>query len=389
MPPRLRFDSVIVCALTALLLAGCNGEQPDKAEATEVSAPAVVAVIEAKPETVTIADELPGRVIAFRSAEIRPQVSGIIQKRLFEQGSEVDAGQALFQINSAPFKADVDSAAAALQRARAALVRVQAKYDRSRQLVESNAVSRDSHDNAVADLAQAKATVAEALAMLQRRELDLEFATIRAPIAGRIGPALSSEGVLVSTATNVLATIQQIDQVYIDVRQPASQLDVIREALASGQLAANSELPVAIYAASGKPYPVAGRALFSDISVDPATGNLTVRVLVQNPDRLLLPGMYVRAQVPRGVLRNALLVPQEAVVRDLTGRAQLVIVSDGISKRRHVELGDLFEGRYIVRTGLEPGETVIVQGQERIQDGGVVKVVAYAQAVAQANTRAE
>lgn len=379
--------SVLLSTVVAAFLAACSEEkaQPGADAAQGAVPPALVTVISVKPETVTIADELPGRVAAFRTAEIRPQVGGIIEKRLFEQGSEVAAGQELFQINAEPFKADVDSAAAVLQRSEAGLVRSQTKFDRAKQLVETKAISREAYEDAVADLAQAKANVAEGRSTLQRRRLDLAFATVRAPIAGRIGQALASEGALVSASgTNALALVQQIDQVYVDVRQPASQIDVIRAAAKSGQLDDASRIPVAIFAASGKPYPMTGRALFSDISVDPGTGNVTVRVEVQNPDRILLPGMYVRARLPRGVRHDALLVPQEAVVRDPTGRPQLVIVDDQKhGARRDVELGETVEGRTIVMSGLKADETVVVQGQERVQDGVPLEVTPFGGATAQ------
>lgn len=374
----------LVTVMTTLFLACCNeSASPDKVTSQGASPP-LVAVISVKPETITLTDELPGRVAAYRTAEIRAQVGGIIEKRLFEQGSEVHANQDLFQISAAPFKTEVDSAAAGLQRAEAGLVRSQAKFDRSKQLVETKAVSRGSYDDAVADLAQAKANVAEARATLQRRHLDLDFATVRAPIAGRIGQSLVSEGALVSTSgTNALAIIQQIDQVYVDVRQPASQFDLIREAAASGQLEYALKIPVVLLSASGKPYPITGRALFSEISVDPGTGNVTVRVEVKNPDWLLLPGMYVRARLPRGVRHDALLVPQEAIVRDPLGRPQLVIVGDNRTvKRRAVEIGETIDRRIIVSAGLSAGESVVVQGQDRVQEGATVETSPFISPVA-------
>lgn len=375
-----RFQKISVCTLAALLLVGCNDQQSGDAGSGAGAFPAaVVSVISAAPETVTLVDELPGRVTAFRTAEIRPQVGGIIERRLFDEGAEVEAGQLLFQIDPAPFKADADSAAAALQRTGAALVRAQTKFDRASDLITSKAISRDAYEDAVADLAQAKANVAEAQATLQRRQLDLGFASVKSPISGRIGSALIGEGALVSASgTNALAVVQQIDRVYVDLRQPAVQIDAIREAAAAGQLADASRTAVALFAATGKQYPVAGRALFSDISVDPGTGNVTVRVEVPNPDRVLLPGMYVRARLPRGVRRDALLVPQEAVVRDITGRPQLVIVGENKQgSRRNVELGPIVGGRYIVTTGLKAGETVVVQGQERVQDGMALELTPF------------
>ena len=221
---------------------------------------------------------------------------------------------------------------------------------------------------------------------MQRRRLDLDFATVRAPIPGRIGQAMVSEGALVSASGAIaLATIQQIDKVYVDVRQPASQLDVIREAEASGQLHAPSRIPVDILGASGKRYPVTGKALFSEIGVDPGTGNVSVRVEVDNPDGLLLPGMFVRARLPRGVREGALLVPQEAVVRDSFGRPQLVIVAaDKTAARRAVVIGETIDGRTIITSGLKAGETVVVRGQDRVQDGSPVEAAAFVASTASA-----
>ncbi|UTD25590.1 efflux RND transporter periplasmic adaptor subunit [Bradyrhizobium sp. WD16] len=386
MTSQLRSPGSLLAILAALGLAGCGQPQSDETSAQVGAPPARVTVLSVKPETVILVDELPGRVAAFRTAEIRPQVGGILEKRLFEQGAEVEAGQAMFQINSDAFKAEVGSAVAALQRVEAGLVRAQGRFDRAKQLVPTNAISREAYDDAAADVAQAKANVAEAQAALQRKNLDLAFATVRAPISGRTGQALVSEGALASvSSTTPLATIQQIDQVYVDVRQPASRIDAIREAGRSGQLDDASKLPVAIVAASGKAYPVTGRALFSDISVDPGTGSVTVRVEVQNPDRILLPGMYVRARMPRGVRHNALLVPQEAVVRDPAGTPQLVVVDD--RKRaalRVVGLGEIVDRRYIVTSGLQAGETVVVQGQERAKNDAVVDAVPFSATAAQA-----
>ncbi|MBB4399154.1 efflux RND transporter periplasmic adaptor subunit [Bradyrhizobium sp. ERR14] len=372
---------------TALLVAGCSGEQSSDTPAAppEVSLP-FVTVLTVKPEAVTLADELPGRVAAYRTAEIRPQVGGIIEKRLFDEGSEVQAGQGLFQINPDPFKAEVDSAAAVLQRAESSLMRFESKFDRARQLVTSNAISRDAYDDAIANLAQAKANVAEARAILQRRKLDLAFTIIRAPISGQIGPALVTEGALVSAnGAKALAIVQQIDRVYVDIRRPSVQIEAIRESVQSKQLDCLSKVPVEIIATSGKPYPVTGRALFADVNVDPGTGNVTVRVEMQNLGRFLLPGMYVRARLPRVVRHSALLVPQEAVIRDLMGRAQLIIVEQNkLATRRPINVGEVVDGRYIVTSGLKAGDVVVVQGQERVQDGATVHSQPFKHAAVQA-----
>lgn len=371
--------TIMIFAIPAMALAGCGQGSSETVPSGRDASHPLVSVISVSKQTVTITDELPGRVAAFRTAEIRPQVGGIIEKRLFEQGAEVTAGQPLFQINPAPFKADVDVAEAALARTEANLVRAQGKFERAKVLLETRAISREAYDDTVADLAQGKANVAEAKAALQRRRLDLAFATIRAPISGRVGQALASEGALVAVSgTNPLAVVQQIDRVYVDVRQPSSQFDVIREATKAGSDDL-SKIPVVIRSASGTPYPMKGRVLFSDISVDPGTGNVTVRTEVENPDRILLPGMYVRARLPRGIRQDVLLVPQEAIVRDVSGQSQLVII-DAAKKalRRSVTLGELVDGRNIVTSGLQPGETVVVQGQDRAPDGTIVDAQPFA-----------
>ncbi|PWV91687.1 efflux RND transporter periplasmic adaptor subunit [Phyllobacterium myrsinacearum] len=370
---------IVFAVVVAASLAACGRNTAAETAPNDAAPSATVSVMQINPAAVTIADELPGRVSAFRTAEIRPQVGGIIEKRMFEQGSEVVAGQPLFQINAAPFKADVDSADAALQRAEATLVRTEAQVERARSLIASKAISPQSYEDAVAQQAGAKADVAGARAALERRRLDYNFASVKAPIPGRIGQELVTEGALVSpTDAKPMATIQQIDQVYVDVRQPAAQLDVIRAAARSGELEDASKVPVVILAANGTPYPVTGRALFSDISVDPGTGNVMVRVLVDNRDRVLLPGMYVRTRLPRGNKPAALLVPQQAVVRDGSGRPQLQVINDAKQVQvRQVQLGDVVNGQYVITSGLKAGETIVVEGQDRIQEGVALKTVAY------------
>ncbi|WP_448951230.1 efflux RND transporter periplasmic adaptor subunit [Labrys neptuniae] len=373
--PRLR----TLLLLLALSCAWTAGRAASAEEAgTEDAKGALVAVSQAKPETVTIFDELPGRVSAYRTADIRPQVGGIIERRLFQQGSEVVQGQPLYQIATAAFQADVDMAAAALLRAEAVLERARRAHERAERLIKVKAISAESYDDAIAGLAQANAGVAEAKATLERRKLDLGFSTVRAPIGGQTGRSLVSEGALAAANdTNALTTIQQIDKVYVDILQPAASIEAVREAARSGMLDDASKLPVDIFAADGRRYPLSGRALFSDISVDPGTGNLMVRVLVDNPDRILLPGMYVRARLPRGIRKDVLLVPEQAVVRDAAGQPQVVVVIDGKPDRRAIRLGDVVAGRVIVRSGLNAGETYVVQGQERAQAGETLRAVPF------------
>ena len=360
----------------ALLLAACSAQE--QAPAPEIQ----VSVLKVKTEPVALFDELPGRVVAYRVAEIRPQVGGIVQRQLFEQGSEVRAGQPLFQINAAPFQADANTSAAALQRAQATFARARLQEERLRPLVDADAISRQSYDDARVARDQAAADVAEARAALARRRLDVGFARITSPISGRIGEALVTEGALVSANdANPLATVHQIDQVYIDVRQPVARIETMRAAIEAGT--ADENAPVEILSTEGQPYPVKGRMLFSGITVDPSTGNAVVRVLVPNPDRRLLPGMFVRARLPRTFEPQAITVPQQAVRRDPSGKAQVFVVdAEGQVTTRDVVVGDVVEGRYVVSRGLRAGETVVVEGQDKVKPDVPVKPIAWRPAAA-------
>ncbi len=322
------------------------------------------------PSKLDITEDLPGRVVAFRTAEIRAQVSGIVHRRLFEQGAEIKAGQPLFQINPAPFKADVDSAAAALQRTEAASARARVQVDRLRPLVEAEAVSRQVYDDAASLRDQAAADVAQAKATLARKQLDLEFAAVGAPISGRIDQALVTEGALIGpTDANPMARVQQIDQVYVDVRQPASALTPLRDAIAATGRSGGAGLPAAILRSGGAPDRTAGRILFSGVNVDPGTGDVLLRILVANPQRQLLPGMFVQARVPRGSLPDALMVPQQAVLRG-GNESRVWIVGEG--NKAHatkVQLAELVDRHYRVVGGLQPGQKIVVEGMERLSDG--------------------
>ncbi|MDV5766092.1 efflux RND transporter periplasmic adaptor subunit [Stenotrophomonas maltophilia] len=353
---------VALIAALALAMTACSAP-----EATPEAAPRV-SVVTVGPQFVQRDDELPGRVAAVRTAQIRAQVGGIVQRRLFEQGAEVRAGQALFQIDPAAFRADVDSALAALQRSEAALGRSRVQSQRLHALAAAQAVSQQHRDDASAEYEQARAAVNEARAILARRQLDLRYATVSAPIAGRIDQALVTEGALVGVAdAEPMAVVQQIDQVYVDVRQPAVQLESLQRSAGGG------ELPVTIIGAAGKPLPERGQMLFSGINVDARTGDVILRILVDNPHRQLLPGMYVRAKVPRGAPASALTVPQQAVLRSAGGQAYAwVIGGDGKAVIRTLEVDGSVDRQWLVRTGLKAGEKVVVEGQERLQEGVVV-----------------
>ncbi|MCD5360319.1 efflux RND transporter periplasmic adaptor subunit [Chromobacterium aquaticum] len=358
----------ICCLLTATLLTACG-----QAEQHAAPQPLPVLTQTAQAAPLKLSEDLPGRVAALRVAEIRPQVSGIVLRRQFEQGTEVRAGQPLFQINPAPFKAEVDTAAAALQRAEAALARAKVQTARLKPLVETDAISRQVYDDAVSQRDQAAADVAQARAALARRQLDLKFSSVEAPISGRIDQALVTEGALVGGADGApMARIQQIDQVYVDVRQPAAALEAVRQSLAAQPDSSGHGLPVSILRDNGAPYGLNGRILFSGVNVDAGTGDVLLRVLVDNPERRLLPGMFVRARVPRAQYADALTVPQQAVVR-IGGKTQLWTVDAKNQARLSVvELGELANRQYRIRSGLRAGQKVVVEGMERLADGAAV-----------------
>ena len=348
-----------------LILQGCGSEQATQVEA----APAKVSVLNIQPQSVNFSENLPARVQAFRTAEIRPQVGGIIEKVLFTQGSEVKAGQALYKINSEIFQADVNSNQASLNKAEAEVARLKVQLARYEQLLPSNAISKQEVSNAQAEYRQALADVAQMKALLTRQNLNLQYATVRAPISGRIGQSFVTEGALVSQGdTNTMATVQQIDKVYVDVKQSISEYERLQVALQSGELSANNEKTVRISNSHGQPYKVSAKMLFEDINVDPETGDVTIRIEVQNPERKLLPGMYVRVNIDRASVPQALLVPAQAIQRNINGDPQVYVINaKGKADIRPIELGQQYEQYYIANKGLKTGDKVVVEGVERIQ----------------------
>ncbi|MFQ1691074.1 efflux RND transporter periplasmic adaptor subunit [Aeromonas veronii] len=362
-----RYAGALLAVIAAFGLAGCD-VAPQEQEAPALPQ---VSVLTLTGRELVISEELPARVAALRSADIRAQISGIVQRRLFEQGAEISAGTVLFQINPAPFKADVDSAAAALQRAEAVLARARIQIERLRPLLRTDAISRQTYDDAISQRDQAAADVAQARATLARHQLNLQFASVEAPIAGRIDQALVSEGALVSpTDTTPMARIQQIDQVYVDVRQPASVLESLRQQAGSTA----PELAVEILGSNGKPLGMQGRILFSGIEVDAGTGDVLLRVLVDNPERRLLPGLYVQARIPRARYANALTVPQQAVVRTSGQTSVWVVDGQGQAQLVPVNTAELVSSQYRIASGLSAGQQVVIEGIDRLTPG--VQVIA-------------
>ncbi|MGL5482284.1 MAG: efflux RND transporter periplasmic adaptor subunit, partial [Aeromonas veronii] len=356
------YAGALLAAIAAFGLAGCYVAPQEQ----EAPAPPQVSVLTLTGRELVISEDLPARVAALRSADIRAQISGIVQRRLFEQGAEISAGTVLFQINPAPFKADVDSAAAALQRAEAVLARARIQIDRLQPLLRTDAISRQTYDDAVSQRDQAAADVAQARATLARHQLNLQFASVEAPIAGRIDQALVSEGALVSpTDATPMARIQQIDQVYVDVRQPASVLESLRQQAGSTA----PELAVEILGSNGTPLGMQGRILFSGIEVDAGTGDVLLRVLVDNPERRLLPGLYVQARIPRARYANALTGPQQAVVRTSGQTSVWVVDGQGQAQLVPVNTAELVNSQYRIASGLSAGQQVVIEGIDRLTPG--------------------
>ncbi|WP_284115027.1 efflux RND transporter periplasmic adaptor subunit [Acinetobacter pittii] len=358
------------------VLNGCGNEQVS--DQTQVST-AKVTVISIQPQSINFSENLPARVHAFRTAEIRPQVGGIIEKVLFAQGSEVKAGQPLYKINSETFEADVNSNRAGLNKAEAEVNRLKIQLERYQQLLPSNAISKQEVSNVEAQYRQAIADVAQMKALLARQNLNLQYATVRAPISGRIGKSFVTEGALVSQAdSNTMATIQQIDRVYVDVKQSIGEYERLQAALQSGELSANNQKAVQILNSLGQPYNVTAKMLFEDINVDPETGDVTIRIEVTNPERKLLPGMYVRVNIERASVPQALLVPEQAIQRNMNGDPQVYVVNaKGGADVRSVELGQQYEQFYLINKGLKSGEKVVVEGIERIQPNQKLAISAW------------
>lgn len=367
---------LLVLIPLAAALVGC-GKDAAAASQTATPPPTEVAIVTIRTEPLTVDDELPGRVAAFRVAEVRPQVGGIVRSRKFEGGETVRAGQSLFQIESSPYRAEVAGASAALERSRAALALAELESERNSRLFESGSTSRRTLDGAEATRALAAAEVAQATAALQRSRINLRFANVTAPIEGQIGVARVTEGALVTPADpSPLAVIQQIDQVYVDVRQPAHRFDELREAARRGDLVGGESTEVTVLSSTGEPYDLQGRLLFSDITVDPGTSEVTLRALVPNEGGRLLPGMFVRVRVARGTDPQAIVIPQQAVQRGPGGDEQVVVVgADGKAALRTIVTGRVVQGRYVVRSGLEAGDRVVVEGQDRVRPGDPVRTV--------------
>jgi membrane fusion protein (multidrug efflux system) len=338
-----------------------------------------VATITIQSQRIALTTELPGRTSPYLVAEIRPQVNGIIQKRQFREGSDVQAGQLLYQIDPAPFQAAFDSAKASLGKAQANLPAIRSKAERYKELIVDKAVSQQDYDDAAAAVDQALAEIEYWKAQVAAARINLGYTRVTAPISGRIGRSSVTDGALVTAyQAAFLATIQQLDPIYVDVTQSSAELLRLRRNLVSGRLSADEKngRTVRILLEDGTPYPLEGKLQFRDVTVDPATGSYTVRIVVPNPEHLLLPGMFVRAVVQEGIAEQAILVPQQGVSRNPKGEPIALIVDDlGKVQQRILTLNRAIGDQWLVASGLSAGESLIVEGMLNVRPGAAVRAV--------------
>lgn len=339
-----------------------------------------VSVVTVEPTPTEVYSELPGRVEAIQDAQIRARVTGIVKEINFEQGSEVKEGQLLFTIDPAPYEADLNRARAELQRAEADAVSARLQAERYAKLIKSNAISRQEYDNAVAAAKQAEAAIAAGRAAVTSAEINLGYTRVESPIDGRIGKSLVTEGALVSAQNATqMATVQQLSRVYVDITRSTTQLFMLRKAMEAGILkeSGNGKVAVQVLLEDGSVYPHTGTLLFSGVTVDPSTGQVTLRAEFENPDEVLLPGMYVRVRVQQGVDEQALMVPVQAIQRTADGLSTLMVVREGVVNPVAVAVGPEVNGRSLIYKGLNPGDVVVVEGFQKIRPGAPVQPIPW------------
>ena len=364
----------VLCMLLSLMLLAC--EEGGKG-APGSSGPREVVIIKLEPRREVYTTALAGRIASFQVAEVRPQVGGILQQRLFTEGADVKAGQALYQIDPATYEAALDSAQAALMKAEANVTPARLKAERFRELLAIKAVSKQEYDDAQAAFKQAEADVAVNRAAVKTARINLEYTKVRSPISGRIGKSAFTPGALVTAnQAQALTSVRQLDPVYVDITQSSQDLLRLRAQFTNGELrSATEEAPVRLKLENGAMYPHEGRLQFTDVSVDESTGMVSLRALFPNPEHILLPGMYVRAGIAEGVDENALLVPQRALRRDPKGQASVLLVDGGGKVDvRLVDVGRTVGDSWQVLSGLKPGDRVIVEGGQNVRPGMSVKI---------------
>lgn len=375
MPAGRWIGAVAACAL----LASCGGSEEQAGQGGPGGpggAPMTVGYVTVDQTSVPIVADLAGRTSAYESSEVRPQVSGVIRKRMFEQGSIVHAGQTLYQIDPDPYEASLSEAQANLQSAQATLEAAQAKADRYKPLADMEAISRQDYTDARSQARQAAAAVAQAKAAIRTARINLNYTTVPAPITGRIGRSIATVGALVTAnQADPLTTIQRLDPIYVDINQSSSDLLSLRRALASGDTVP-SKAKVRLTLEDGEDYGRVGTIDFTEPVVDENTGTVTLRATFPNPEGLLLPGMYVTAHIAQAIERDAYLVPQQAVTRDPKGNATILVVGpDNKVVPRNVKAPRTQGAFWVVTDGLKPGDKIIVQGTAKVRPGQPVKAV--------------
>ncbi|MFH2063902.1 MAG: efflux RND transporter periplasmic adaptor subunit [Pseudomonadota bacterium] len=367
-----------------LMPSGCNTGNSKQAAMPPQAPEVAVVVIETQPLELTT--ELPGRTSPFRIAEIRPQISGLILKRLFTEGSDVEAGQILYQTDPAPFQAALDNAEAALGRSEANLTSSRLRAERYNDLLADKAVSQQNYDDAVAALTQIEADIQYWKAAVKTARINLGYTKINSPISGRIGKSNVTDGAIITAYQPMaLSTIQQLDPIYVDVPQSTTDLLRLKRRLKDGRLKKNGtdQDKVNLILEDGSPYPLEGTLQFSDITVDPTTGSVILRVVFPNPDNLILPGMFVQAVIKEGINDQAILIPQQGVSRDPKGNPIAMIVdAEGKVGLRMLTLDRAIRDKWLVSAGLAPGDRLIVEGLQKVRPGAMVRTVPFQEAQA-------
>ncbi len=373
-----RHFTVAACAALLVMVAASLGACGSKGPAYPSGGASPVTVVTLKPSTVTLTRELPGRTSAFLVSEVRPQANGIVKERLFTEGAAVKAGQTLYQLDDSAYRAQYDSAVAALARAEATLGSSRLAAQRSAELVKIEAVSTQDNENAIAALGQAEADVASARAAVASSRVNLAYTRISAPIGGRIGKSSVTPGALVvANQAAALTTVQQLDPLYVEVSQSSAEWLRLRRAIDAGRLTAGGAgTRVTIVFEDGAKYPREGRLQFADVTVDPGTGSFVLRVLVPNPDARLLPGMFVTAVIDEGTLADAILAPEQGITHDAKGGATAFVVgAEGNAELRPVTATRTIGDRWLIESGLKAGDRVIVEGLQKIRPGAPVSAV--------------
>jgi membrane fusion protein (multidrug efflux system) len=372
--------TLLIAALGLMSLLAACGKPPMMGPPPGPKGPPQVSTLEVQPRNVVLTTELPGRTSAVLLADVRPQVTGILQARRFVEGSAVKAGEVLYQIDPSTYQAALENAEAALAKAQANQNTTRLKAERYAELIAIKAVSQQDADDAAAALLQANAEVASARAALKTARIDLDYTRVTSPISGRIGKSTVTPGALVTAnQTNALATVQQLDPMYVDVTQSSNDVLKLRRAIAGGTLG-NGTAKVKLVFDDGTAYPLEGKLQFSDVSVDPNTSAVTLRAVFPNPKGELLPGLYVRAIVEEGTMQQALLIPQQAVTRSATGKPQAYVVGkDGKLQLRELSTERAIGDEWLVTSGLQAGDALVVSGQQKAQPGMLVEALPYQQ----------